>query len=59
MDKIPHNVKQIPATHDEQKPYGGGSVPSNYKKPMSPTQIAWRLGLFILGAIVGALIANL
>lgn len=39
--------------------WGGSGSNPNYKKPMSPDQIAWRVGLFVLGAIVGAILSNL
>lgn len=56
--KRPDKLKREPEDQHTSGWGGSGSNP-NYKKPMSPTQIAWRVGLFILGAIVGALIANL
>lgn len=53
----PEEFKKAP----EGRQTGGayGQTKSDYQKPMSPTQLAWRVGLFVLGAIVGAIIANL
>lgn len=45
---------------DNQQPSGShGKANPNYKKPMSATQIAWRVGLVIAGMTIAIILFNL
>ena len=51
--------------HVHERNYGGGggrpntSYQSDYEAPMSPTQLAWRVGLVIAGFILGLIVGNI
>lgn len=59
-----HEPYEFKKDENIQENYGGGGRPntsyqSDYEAPMSPTQLAWRVGLVIAGFILGLIVGNI